>query len=196
MSDHEHTGGPAVGGPTSAGAVTGTPAATGPAAIGPAGIGPAVGQPITLRVGSGGAAAEGELFHRIGGADTFDRLVRAFYRGVQTDPVIWPMYPAHDLEGAITRLSQFLQQYWGGPTTYSDERGHPRLRMRHMPFQVTPEARDHWLLHMREAVDSLDLPPLDEGMLWDYLERAAHAMVNAMDTPAAPDQDGAQTASR
>ncbi|WIB65248.1 MULTISPECIES: globin [unclassified Curtobacterium] len=121
----------------------------------------------------------GELFHRIGGAPTFDRLVRAFYEGVQSDPVIWPMYPAEDLEGAISRLSLFLQQYWGGPTTYSEERGHPRLRMRHMPFRVTPDARDRWLRHMRAAVDGLDLAPMDEAMLWAYLERAAHAMVNA-----------------
>ncbi|PZF57096.1 globin [Curtobacterium sp. MCBD17_034] len=140
------------------------------------GVGP---QPITLRVGSGGVTPGGELFHRIGGAPTFDRLVRAFYEGVQSDPVIWPMYPAEDLEGAISRLSLFLQQYWGGPTTYSEERGHPRLRMRHMPFRVTPDARDRWLRHMRAAVDGLDLAPMDEAMLWAYLERAAHAMVNA-----------------
>ncbi|KQO63186.1 globin [Curtobacterium sp. Leaf261] len=123
----------------------------------------------------------GELFDRIGGAPTFDRLVRVFYEGVRSDPVIWPMYPADDLEGAIQRLSLFLQQYWGGPGTYSERRGHPRLRMRHNPFRVTPEARDRWLLHMRTAVDSLDLAPLDDATLWAYLDRAAHAMVNALD---------------
>jgi hemoglobin len=139
------------------------------------------GQPLTLRVGSGGAALGGGLYERVGGAPTFDRLVRAFYDGVRTDPVIWPMYPAEDLEGAIWRLSAFLQQYWGGPGTYSEERGHPRLRMRHMPFRVTPDARDRWLTHMRAAVESLGLAPLDEAELWAYLDRAAHAMTNTFD---------------
>jgi hemoglobin len=138
----------------------------------------AAGQPLTLRVGSGGPAAGGSLYDRIGGAATFDRLVRAFYDGVQADPVIWPMYPADDLEGAVWRLSSFLQQYWGGPGTYSEQRGHPRLRMRHAPFPITPEARDRWLEHMRAAVESLGLAPLDEAELWGYLDRAAHAMTN------------------
>jgi hemoglobin len=142
---------------------------------------PAGAAPITLRSGLGGASATGSLFERIGGAPTFDRLVRAFYDGVRTDPVIWPMYPADDLEGAIWRLSHFLQQYWGGPTTYSEERGHPRLRMRHMPFRITSEARERWLHHMRTAVESLGLAPLDEAELWAYLDRAAHAMTNTFE---------------
>jgi len=146
------------------------------------GVGVGVGgQPVTLRVGEGGASATGTMYDRIGGAETFDRLVRRFYEGVRQDEVIWPMYPQDDLEGVIWRLSQFLQQYWGGPTTYSDQRGHPRLRMRHAPFRVTPEAREHWLLHMREAVESLGLAPLDEAELWGYLDRAAHAMTNSFD---------------
>ncbi|TPX04838.1 globin, partial [Schumannella luteola] len=87
-------------------------------------------------------------------------------------------YPEDDLEGAIQRLTGFLEQYWGGPTAYSQERGHPRLRMRHAPFPVSPEARDHWLAHMRTAVDELELAPMQQQVLWDYLERAAHAMVN------------------
>jgi hemoglobin len=91
------------------------------------------------------------------------------------------MYPADDLEGAIWRLSSFLQQYFGGPTTYSDERGHPRLRMRHAAFHVNPDARQRWLGHMRRAVDSLKLAPLDEAELWDYLERAALSMVNTFE---------------
>ena len=121
------------------------------------------------------------FWRRVGGRATFERLVREFYRGVATDPVLRPMYPEEDLEGAILRLTAFLEQYWGGPTTYSQERGHPRLRMRHAPYRVTTEARDHWLAHMRRAVDALGLAPLDEEELWDYLERAAHAMVNAPD---------------
>jgi len=88
------------------------------------------------------------------------------------------MYPEEDLGPAAERLRLFLEQYWGGPTTYSEQRGHPRLRMRHAPFHVDADARDRWLRHMRAAVDSLDLPPRRHAMLWDYLERAAHAMVN------------------
>ncbi|MBF4576687.1 MULTISPECIES: globin [unclassified Frondihabitans] len=138
-----------------------------------------LGQPVTLRSGRGDDDAQGNFWVKVGGRPTFEKLVRRFYEGVQTDPIIWPMYPADDLEGAIQRLTGFLEQYWGGPTTYSDERGHPRLRMRHNPFTITPAARDRWLVHMRDAVDSLDLAPLDDAMLWGYLDRAAHAMVNS-----------------
>ena len=98
-----------------------------------------------VRVQEGGIPTQAGLYEQIGGTETFDRLVRTFYDGVQTDPVLWPMYPHQDLEGAIHRLSTFLQQYWGGPTTYSDERGHPRLRQRHVAFKVNPDARDRWL---------------------------------------------------
>lgn len=138
--------------------------------------------PVTIRMGAGGEAVEGNLWREIGGRDTFERLVRAFYAGIATDEVLLPMYPEQpDLEGAIQRLTGFLEQYWGGPTTYSDERGHPRLRMRHLPFKVNPDARDRWLTHMRAALDSLALPPLQDATLWAYLDRAAHAMVNTFD---------------
>jgi hemoglobin len=94
------------------------------------------------------------LYDRVGGQPFFDRLVEVFYDGVATDPVLLPLYPeAPDLSGARHRLRGFLIQYWGGPTTYSDERGHPRLRMRHMPFHVGPTERDHWLEHMSGAVE-------------------------------------------
>jgi hemoglobin len=94
------------------------------------------------------------LYDRVGGQPFFDRLVEVFYDGVATDPVLLPLYPeAPDLSGARHRLSGFLVQYWGGPTTYSDERGHPRLRMRHMPFHIGPTERDHWLEHMSGAVE-------------------------------------------
>ena len=136
---------------------------------------------LTLRNGPGGEPVGGNLYNQIGGRETFEKLVRTFYEGIKTDPVLWPMYPEADLEGAIQRLTGFLEQYWGGPTTYSDERGHPRLRQRHMAFKVNPDARDRWLLHMRAAVDSLDLAPLQHATLWAYLERAAHAMVNTFD---------------
>ena len=119
------------------------------------------------------------FYAAVGGHDTFRRLVDAFYEGVVEDPVLRPMYPEEDLSGAVqTRLRMFLEQYWGGPTSYSEERGHPRLRMRHHPFRVDADARDRWLAHMRVAVDSLDLAPMHEAVLWDYLERAAHSLVN------------------
>ena len=121
------------------------------------------------------------FYDEIGGHDTFVRLVHEFYRGVADDPVLRPMYPEEDLGPAEDRLRMFLEQYWGGPTTYSDERGHPRLRMRHLPFKVNPDARDRWLAHMRAAVDTLELPPIADATLWDYLQRAAFAMVNTFE---------------
>ncbi|WP_426521209.1 globin [Diaminobutyricibacter sp. McL0618] len=137
--------------------------------------------PVVLRSSENGPGVEGTFYDLVGGHETFDRLVAAFYRGVAADPVLKPMYPEEDLGPAQERLRMFLEQYWGGPGTYSEQRGHPRLRMRHMPFKVNPDARDRWLTHMREAVDSLDLPPLQHATLWDYLERAAHAMVNTFE---------------
>ena len=137
--------------------------------------------PVTLRVGQGGEAVGGNFYEKIGGRATFEKLVRAFYEGVKADPVLLPMYPEEDMEGAIQRLTGFLEQYWGGPGTYSEQRGHPRLRIRHQPFRVNPLARDHWLANMRAAVDSLELSPLDDATLWGYLERAAHAMVNTFE---------------
>ncbi|WP_374726938.1 globin [Promicromonospora iranensis] len=121
------------------------------------------------------------FFDAVGGHDTFVRLVDAFYDGVAHDPVLRPMYPEEDLGPAKERLTMFLEQYWGGPTTYSAQRGHPRLRMRHMPFKVNPDARDRWLAHMRTAVDSLGLAPIHESQLWDYLERAAFSMINTFE---------------
>jgi len=132
-------------------------------------------------------ADQDSLFAAIGGHDSFVRLVDAFYAGVADDEVLRPMYPEADLGPARVRLTMFLEQYWGGPTTYQDTRGHARLRMRHAPFRVNPEARDRWIGHMRAAVDSLGLAPLNAGTLMDYLERAAHSMVNTTDpTPTDP----------
>jgi len=118
------------------------------------------------------------MFDLVGGHDTFDRLVRQFYRGVMADPVLAPMYPADDIEGAVWRLTAFLEQYWGGPRHYEEKRGHPRLRMRHQPFTINPAARNRWLRHMRAALDSVELPPLQDAEMWAYLERAAFSMVN------------------
>lgn len=121
------------------------------------------------------------FFTLVGGHETFVRLVDAFYDGVAADPVLRDMYPEEDLGPAKVRLTMFLEQYWGGPTTYSEQRGHPRLRMRHAPYKVNPDARDRWLAHMRAAVGTLGLPPLHEATLWDYLERAAHSLINTFD---------------
>lgn len=121
------------------------------------------------------------FYAAVGGHDTFVRLVDEFYRGVADDPVLRAMYPEEDLGPAAERLTMFLEQYWGGPTTYGEQRGHPRLRMRHAPFKVNPDARDRWLRHMRAAVDSLDLAPLHQAELWDYLERAAHSLLNTFE---------------
>lgn len=127
------------------------------------------------------AAPPMSFFDEVGGEEVFRRLVDVFYREVATDEVLRPMYPEEDLGPAAERLTLFLIQYWGGPGTYSAQRGHPRLRMRHQPFHVNPDARDRWLRHMRTAVDELGLPPLHEETLWDYLHRAAYAMVNTFE---------------
>ena len=128
---------------------------------------------------SPGDAPQVTFFEAIGGHGTFRALVERFYAGVAQDEVLRPMYPEEDLGPAAERLTLFLEQYWGGPTTYSDNRGHPRLRMRHAPFVVNADARDRWLRHMRAAVESLALSPAHESVLWDYLERAAFSMTNA-----------------
>lgn len=91
------------------------------------------------------------------------------------------MYPEADLGPAADRLALFLMQYWGGPRTYSQQRGHPRLRMRHAPFRIGPAERDAWLRHMRRALDSLELPKEQDQVFWEYLERAAYFMVNTLD---------------
>ncbi len=126
------------------------------------------------------------FYEAVGGHDTFVALVRRFYRGVATDAPLRALYPEEDLTDAETRFRMFLEQYWGGPTTYSEQRGHPRLRMRHGPFAVTPALRDRWLTHMRDAIDSLTLTGAQERELWTYMERAAHSMVNTFDEPAGP----------
>lgn len=118
------------------------------------------------------------FYERVGGAEIFAKLASVFYQEVRSDPLLKPMYPEEDLAPAERRLRMFLEQYWGGPDTYQQERGHPRLRMRHAPFPIGPKAKEAWLKNMRVAVDSLALSPADDAELWDYLERAAHAMLN------------------
>lgn len=128
-----------------------------------------------------GAEEHPSVFEQIGGAPVMRKIVASFYAGVSADPVLSPMYPQDDMEGAEERLRMFLEQYWGGPTTYSELRGHPRLRMRHAPYHINPEARDRWLSHMRTAVESAALSPLHEATLMEYFDRAAHSMVNTFD---------------
>lgn len=124
---------------------------------------------------------ESTFYDLIGGEPTFRKMVDEFYAGVAADPLLRPMYPEEDLGPAAERLTLFLMQYWGGPSTYSARRGHPRLRARHAPFRVGPAERDAWLRHMRRAVDSLNLPADQDATLWAYLERAAFFMVNTLD---------------
>ena len=136
---------------------------------------------LHLRDGENGASVTVSFYDQVGGREFFQKLITEFYRGVADDPVLKPMYPEDDLGPATERFTMFLEQYWGGPGTYSEQRGHPRLRMRHQPFKVNPDARDRWLGHMKNALDSMELPPLHYETLWSYLERAAHAMVNTFD---------------
>jgi hemoglobin len=118
------------------------------------------------------------LYERAGGTPFFEALVGRFYAGVATDPLLRRIYPESDLAPAQRRLTLFLIQYWGGPTTYDDERGHPRLRMRHVPFAIGPEARDRWLFHMRAALTEV-APRRDLAVELDrYFGTAAEAMRN------------------
>ncbi|MBB4071932.1 globin [Canibacter oris] len=137
---------------------------------------------LTLRQAEHGNAVTETLWQQVGGTAFFERLVADFYAGVQHDELLAPMYPDADWEGAKWRLQKFLEQYWGGPTTYSEQRGHPRLRLRHAPFRVTPAARDRWLHHMYRALDNAELAPLHDAALRDYVTRAAHALVNNFDS--------------
>jgi len=121
------------------------------------------------------------FYDQVGGHETFRKLVHEFYAGVAGDPALRALYPEDDLGPAETRFRMFLEQYWGGPETYSEERGHPRLRMRHHPFKVTPTQRDRWLKHIMAAVDTLDLAPANDLILRDYLDRASHSMINTLE---------------
>ena len=121
------------------------------------------------------------LYARVGGEPTFRRLVGSFYAEVAADPVLRPLYPEGELAAAEERLTLFLIQYWGGPPTYSDTRGHPRLRMRHAPFHVGPAARDAWLRHMLGSLDALQLPAEDDAQLRGYLTSAAMSLQNQLE---------------
>lgn len=122
---------------------------------------------------------EVSLYQEVGGSDFFIELVNKFYEGVINDEVIISLYPdRNDLEGAKERLSLFLMQYWGGPTTYSDERGHPRLRQRHFPFAIGERERDHWLMHMQGAIEAMPTSDSVRTRLSEYMSNAAQHLVN------------------
>lgn len=122
--------------------------------------------------------------HDVVGSDFFAELVEGFYEGVENDEILRPMYPA-DLAGAKARLTMFLVQYWGGPATYSEHRGHPRLRMRHMPFRVDTAARNAWLHHMRAALAATaqrrGTPQAVVDAVDDYFVRSADFLRNTHD---------------
>jgi hemoglobin len=128
---------------------------------------------------NGRVATPENFYQAVGGEETFRRIVSRFYAQVAVDEILRPLYPEEDLGPATERLTLFLIQYWGGPHTYSDQRGHPRLRMRHAPFRISPIERDAWLKNMRIAVDEEKLPEEYRTQLWQYLEMAAQSLLNA-----------------
>jgi hemoglobin len=121
------------------------------------------------------------FYEEIGGEAFFADLVSQFYAQVAVDPILRPMYPESDLKAAATRLQWFLEQYWGGPSTYQENRGHPRLRMRHAEFHINLAAHDAWVKAMRTAVDGMQMSTEHREQLWSYLEMAAAAMINQPD---------------
>ena len=121
------------------------------------------------------------FFEEVGGSAIFTAIVSEFYAHVSVDPILRPMYPAEDLEGAAQRLQMFLEQYFGGPSTYSETRGHPRLRMRHAGFHINPVARDAWLACMEKAVQGLDIEQGKKDQLWTYFTMAADSLINQLD---------------
>jgi hemoglobin len=135
---------------------------------------------VATTSGNADPARPQTLYDAVGGEPTFRRIVARFYVEVAADlEILRPLYPDEDLGPAEERLRLFLIQRSGGPTTYSDERGHPRLRMRHVPFRIGPSERDAWIAAMRVAVDEAQLAEPYREQLWDYLEKTAHSMMNS-----------------
>jgi len=125
--------------------------------------------------------SELSFYERVGGQAVFRELVKSFYQEVAKSAVLKPMYPEQDMAGAQERLALFLEQYWGGPSTYSDTRGHPRLRMRHAQFHIATREHDEWLSCMHKAVINLDIAEELREELWTYFQYAAHSMKNQPD---------------
>lgn len=131
-------------------------------------------QPISIE----GADDASTFYDAVGGHDTFEAIISGFYGRASQDPILIAVYPPDDWAGAAQRLMMFLEQYWGGPNTYSELRGHPRLRMRHADFVIDEAARDAWLGHMRAALDDVGLASDADQVMWTYLVNAANALVN------------------
>lgn len=130
---------------------------------------------------SGGSWENGRVtfYDEIGGEPTIRRIVDTFYEGVANDPVLRPMYPEEDLAPAAERLTLFLSQYWGGPSTYNELRGHPRLRIRHAPFKVNEDARDRWLSHFARGLVAVELTEQQRAEFWAYVTHAANFLLNS-----------------
>jgi len=127
------------------------------------------------------ATSQETFYAAIGGRATIELIVDVFYQGVAQDEVLKPMYPEEDLGPAAERLTMFLEQYWGGPNDYSQQRGHPRLRMRHASYTVNSDARDRWLKHFRAGLDAAQLEPELDAQFWAYVQHAANFMINSPD---------------
>ena len=141
-------------------------------------------------------AVDVSFYEAVGGEEIFTKLVSRFYAEVEADPKLRAVYPSRDLGPAAEHLRLFLIQYWGGPGTYSERRGHPRLRMRHARFSIGEAERDAWLRHMRTALDEIALDPAHDQELWRYLVMAAHSLVNRAPEDGPPDQAGGGPGSR
>lgn len=124
------------------------------------------------------------LFDSVGGEDVFNRIVHGFYTRMRSDDLIGSMYPSDDWEGAEDRLRMFLVQYWGGPRSYSEQRGHPRLRMRHMPFSIGEAERDRWLEIMSASLADIsdeELPRPQREAMWNHMVQVADMLINRFD---------------
>ncbi|MFC4334376.1 globin [Salininema proteolyticum] len=145
---------------------------------------PSTGQgtiPLRRKTEAAPVASGGSFYELVGGSETFRRIAASFYENVRQEPLLLPLYPQDDLDGAARRLQLFLEQYWGGPHTYQEERGHPRLRMRHAPYKIGIAERDAWLRAMRGAMDSVALAPEHDQAMWEYMVRAADFMRNTQE---------------
>jgi hemoglobin len=152
---------------------------TGARAASPTGDNDAVTTPGPQPISIEGADDAPTFYDAVGGRRTFEGIVSGFYARVAHDPVLLPIYEGHELKESAERLLMFLEQYWGGPRTYSQVRGHPRLRARHADFRIDAAARDAWLAQMRASLDEAGLPAEADRVLWDYLTTAADMLVNS-----------------
>nr|WP_281171588.1 globin [Haloglycomyces albus] len=137
--------------------------------------------PLRRATPSNTPGPEQSFYTLVGGSETFEKLSHAFYDRVKDEPLLIQYYDPNDLDGAARRLQLFLEQYWGGPHTYQEERGHPRLRMRHASFRIGIAERDAWLNCMRGAMDAVQLDPEHDRIMWDYMVRAADFLRNVQE---------------